>query len=576
MSIDGLFCACLANELKALEGAKIEKISQTGGEELIFQLYSSRRLHLLLSASRQNARVCLVPDMPVKAPLPSPFCMLLRKHLAGGRVERVFAPENERIICFDIKCKDELGYACDRRIYAELMGKYSNLILTGGDGRVLGALYLTDLSFSARAIMAGLPYEGPPRQEKASPRLFQRSEVRGQRSENGRELFLGLCEKNYGCRAADFLLKNIACFSPLTARETAFRANIELLDKRNAEHLWDIAGGILNEAFGGAGKPCIVEDKDGVPVAFSFTLLRQYGAGFRLREHESLSETLCAWFGEKGRKENKDRRSSDLKKLLDNLKNRIVKKMALHMEKLAECAGKDGFRRCGDLIIGSIYLLKQGMEKATLPDYETGETAEIPLDRRLSPADNAAAYYKKYTKLKYAEAAVRQRIEITEEERRYIESVADAAARAETDAEFDELRAELAQAGYIKAARNAKGRKSALLAPLEYKIGEFVLRVGRNNLQNDKLTFSSDKKDIWFHVKNAPGSHAVLQTGGKEPEAEVYTRAAQIAAYHSSQRGNKNTAVDYAPVRFVKKPPGSAPGRVEYTRYYTAYVDGII
>ncbi len=563
MAIDGIFCHRLAAELNgALVGTKIEKINQTGDEELTLRLYGGgNKYNLLLSASRKNARVCLCGEVPPQNPVPTSFCMLLRKHLQNGRITSVFAPEGERIVCLDVESKDELGYPCHRRIYAELMGKYSNLLISDTDkDRVLGALYQTDLTFAARTVLVGLPYEAPPKQDKVLPYGVTEAE------------FIALCQKAPARECGDFILKTFACFSPLTAREAAYRAGC--LGK-NVE---DADSGALyrgfKEVLEGDCAPCIVCDGKGEQTAFSFTALTQYGEGFKTERKESLSQLLCDYFEEKGKKEKHDRHSSDLLRLASNLRERVRKKLALQKESLKECERKEEYKRKGDAIIASIYLLKQGMEKARLMDYESGEELEIELDKRKTPANNAKAYYKKYTKLKNAEVAMTEQLEKTALELEYIESVADAITRAESDSEFDDLRQELERAGYIRG--KAKGKAKLKAKPFVYTVdGGYTLRVGKNNLQNDELTFGADKGDIWFHVKNAPGSHAVLFAGGEEPSALAYTQAAQLAAYHSSLSGAPSVAVDYARIRFVKKPSGAAPGYVTYTHYYTAYVDAV-
>ncbi len=562
MAIDGLFCLRLAAELKdAIAGAKIEKINQTGDEELLFRLYGGgKKYNLLLSASRKNARVCLCGEVPPQNPVPTSFCMLMRKHLQNGRVTDVFAPEGERIVCIDVESKDELGYPCHRRIYAELMGKYSNLLVSDTDkDRVIGALYLTDLTFAARTVMIGLPYEGPPKQDKVLPHSVSKAE------------FTALAEANAHREAGDFILKTFALFSPLAAREVAYRAGA--LGKTLAEADTDALWQSFEELLYSESYPCTVTDSKGETVAFSYTRLSQYGEGFTVERRESLSALLDGYFEEKGKKEKHDRHSADLLRLVANLRTRVEKKAALQLESLRECEKKEEYKRKGDAIIASIYLLKQGMESACLTDYETGEEIEVALDKRKSPSANAKAYYKKYTKLKNAETAMTEQLEKTKKELLYVESVADAVSRAESDSEFDDLRAELERAGYIRG--KARGKLKLRSQPFVYKVdGGYTVKVGKNNLQNDELTGSADKGDLWFHVKNAPGSHVILYAHGEEPSAEAYTQAAQLAAYHSSLSGAPSVAVDYTRVRFVKKPSGSAPGFVIYTHNYTAYVDG--
>lgn len=292
MAIDGLFCARLAEELSSAVGAKIEKINQTGDEEITLRLYGeSGRKSLLISASRQNARACFCPEeAQPQSPVPTPFCMLLRKHLQNGRITAVFAPKAQRIVCIDAEVRDELGYPCRRRIYAELMGKYSNILLTDAEGdKVLGALYQTDITFSARTVLVGLPYEAPPKQDKEDPFSVTR------------QRFSELCISNSGRDCADFFLKTFLMFSPLIAREAAHRAAADgrTVAEAEEERLWHG----FNEVLHCGTFPCRVLDAEGKEQAFSYLPLTQYGAGFTIEAEESLSALLCVYFEEKGRQE---------------------------------------------------------------------------------------------------------------------------------------------------------------------------------------------------------------------------------------------------------------------------------
>ena len=568
MALDGLFCYALGNELNALSGAKVERLNQTARDELFLRLYKEGiKYNLIVSAAPNSPRVALCDkEDPAQTAAPTAFCMLLRKHLNAARITCVYAPDNERIICFEFDSINELGYVEKKRLYVELMGKCSNILLADGENKLLGALYLTDITSTTRHILIGMPYEAPPKQTKRDPFTVTKQE------------FLQLCEAYAEKDAGEFILMSFLCFSPLTARETAFRAGGCLgktVGETGAEKLYDSFVSVIEALESHSFSPCVVKDGEGKMIAFSFTEIKQYGHGFTVEGRETLSEVLNLFFEEKGKREKQRVRSHDIQKLISNIKTRLTRKRVNQLKELKECENGAFYKRSGDLIIANIYALKQGMKTAELYDYETGETVSVKLDERLSPSNNAKAYYKKYTKLKHAAVALEEQIKKAENEEIYIESVADALSRAETDADFDEIRRELAKEGYIadrsrsRQKQRVKGQK-----PLSFVTsGGYPVRVGKNNIQNDELTLSADKTDIWFHVKDHPASHAVMYTGGEEPDARSYTEAAMLAAYHSSVRGAKNVAVDYTPVRFVKKPNGSKPGFVIYNKYYTAYVD---
>ena len=318
-------------------------------------------------------------------------------------------------------------------------------------------------------------------------------------------------------------------------------------------------------------KPCIIYGQDGKATEISFCDITQFG-NVKKEYPETLSEALNIYYEEKSHAERVAARSRDLTKTVKNILSRLEKKLEAQKNDLFECSAKEEFRRAGDAIIGSIYMLKQGMESADLMDYETGEYIKVKLDKRLSPSKNAERYYKKYAKLKRAEAALTEQIVQTEKELAYIESVADLISRLSTAEDFEEMKDELSAAGYLKGRRN-KGAKKQKTKPLKFVTsGGFVVKVGKNNVQNDALTFGADKNDYWFHVKNIPGSHTVLYTEGLTPSDEDLTEAATIAAKHSKATEGSVVSVDYTLARYVKKPPHSKPGFVTYDKYKTAYI----
>ncbi len=560
MPFDALYCSRLAPELKAYVGSRVDKIFRPEAVELDMLIYTPARekKFLIISASMSSPRVSVFSGEREHPSDPDSFIMLMRKHLVGARITDVFAVENERIIVFDLDSADEMGYIQKKRIYAEIMGKHSNIILCDGEDRVISALYQSDITSPTRRIMAGLKYEEPPKQQKRSPKGITEEEFTSVLKENPDKL----CHK--------VILDNFLSFSPLIAREIVYKAfgNTDVISAdADIKKLYESFIAILECP----ATPCIVYDIDGKAVEISFCNICQY-EGMRKEYPKSLSEALNVYYEEKSRNERIAARSRDLTKTVKNILSRLEKKLEAQKHDLFECSSKEESRKAGDAIIGSIYMLKQGMESAELMDYESGEYIRIKLDKRLSPSKNAERYYKKYAKMKRAEAALTEQITQTEKELEYIESVADLISRLSSAEDFEEMKDELAGAGYLKGRRN-KGSKKQKTKPLKFTTsGGFIVKVGKNNVQNDFLTFGADKNDYWFHVKNIPGSHTVLYTEGLTPSDEDLTEAATIAARHSKATEGSVVSVDYTLARYVKKPPHSKPGYVTYDKYKTAYI----
>ena len=562
MAFDGFFCRGISGELnKTISNYRIDRINcQNGTAE--FSLYgdgSKKFLFISLLASANFVSVSNIPFLANDAP--SAFCLLLRKHLINGRTKEVSHVENERIIKFIINSPDELGHLSEKVLYAEIMGKYSNLVLTKG-GRILGSLYSADLVSYKRALIPGLEYELPPAQDKLSAK------------DVGFEKFKSLCQMSADKEAYRFLIDNFFCFSPTTAWEVVYTAagNGDLLvGEVDCRRLYESVLNLYALIDSGSFTPTAVY-KDGKATEFSFTDIHRYG-NLEKRYYPTLCNLASSFFGDKTTRDILKERTADLQKLIQNRIKRIEKKEALQHEELDECKKKDKYRLYGELLTANLYRLKQGEEKCVCLDWCTGKDVEIPLDKRLSPSKNAEGFFKKYRKLSNAEKVIVGQLAESRAEREYLETVLDNVNRCESMEEAENIRDELVLAGYLKKKDKKTQRKE--VKPFEYKTaGGFTVRVGKNNLMNDALTKSAGKNDLWFHVKDFPGSHVILYTDGQEPGDDDYTQAACVAAYHSSVRGGKNIQVDYTRVKNIKKPNGSKPGYVIYDKYYTAVADG--
>ena len=571
MAFDGLFCCAIANELNKWAGARVEKIHQSSQTCFYFQLYhDGKRGNFVVSASASRPILAITEDSVARPDTPTPTCMLYRKHLQNGRFVESAWVENERIIRFAFDAADEMGYVKRKYLYAEMMGKYSNIILTDDKDRIISASSVSDITSSVRRIMAGLPYELPPKQDKIS--VFETDEAK----------FLSLCEEKTGMKACDFLLRTFLGFSPVVAREVAFSSlgdSEREIDSENAKKLFGGFDALKERLNNKNFVPNAVFDTENNGVEYSFLPLSQYGALGENKQYDSFSNLLTDFFGRKEEAVNIGRYSRELVKTVNTHLSRVRKKLVLLKNELEECSSMESVRIKGDVITANIYRIRQGESAVTGMDYENGEEITVALDVALTPSKNAQKYYKKYQKMKRASVMLAEQIKKSEAEADYLESVLSFIDRAASPQELAEIKQELAEGGYIadKSPIAAKKKKTAASKPLSFTTTDGLLvRVGRNNRQNDALTGSADRNELWFHIKGFHGSHVILTPNGTEEPSDLdYTQAAMLAAYFSEKRGSKNVEVDYTRVRCLKKPSGSAPGFVTYEKYYSAVVDAL-
>jgi len=568
MAFDGFFCVAVAHELNAYAGAKVEKIHQSSPSCLYFCLYhEGRHLNLVLSAAASRPLCAVTTEGIAKPKEPTPLCMLFRKHLQNGRLVGAECVEHERIIKLSFDCADEMGFLRRKTVYAEMMGKYSNLILVGDNDRIIGATSTADLTASVRQVMPGMTYELPAPQEKFDALTVSESE------------FLALMAVNGDLQFAKFLISKFFAFSPAVAREIAFAAagDVEItvgeVDKARA---WNSFARVVQMIKDRAFAPHAVYDGE-KGVEYAYLPLTQY-VGMVQKRFDTFSELLLSYFSSKEETVNIRSYAADILKTVGNHLQREQRKIGLQKKELQDCETREQLRKQGDLLMANLYLLKNGMKNANVIDYETGEEVTIPMDGRLTPVQNAQLYYKRYAKMKRASEALTEQIMLTERKIDHLESVLDAVARASELRDLEEIRRELVETGFLKshAVSNPKKKKPTLSKPLTYVTTDgMTVRVGRNNLQNDALTASAEKKDVWFHIKKFHGSHVILVTNGEEPTDRDYTEAAMLAAFHSEKKGSTNVEVDYTRVKFLRKPSGSAPGFVTYETYYSAVVDAV-
>lgn len=573
MAFDVIFATAVAKELDgALAGARVEKVYQPSKEEiLLFCRVGRETKKLIVSSSPASARVCFTETAGENPAAPPMFCMLLRKHLAGAQIENVETVGFERAIKITFACRDELGFECRRYLIAEIMGKYSNIIFTGDDDgkmKILGVTKPVDMTTSSRRqLLTGMIYQSPPPQDKASP------------LDETEEGFLSRFE-NYpqGKDAERFFIDAYLGFSPVVAREIVHRAGCDGMTagEADAKRLASDFLALMEKVKNGEFVPYAVYGTGGEPEEFSYTEITYLpGAGKRF---ESFSALLSAFYGRRAEAEALKNRVGATEALIVTAKKRLTKKLDILSAELEECKDAEKYRRWGELITGSLYMLTGKAGEATVTDYYSDPplAVTIPLDEKLTASQNAARYYKKYNKLKTARTIAAEQAEKARAELEYLKTVEASLALCECAADVSEIREELMKTGYLRRPVQVKGQKPKKTEPMYFhtSLGREII-CGKNNTQNDFLsTKLAEKSDWWFHVKGGAGSHVIMRCEPDEdPDARDFTEAAQAAAFFSDERASANVAVDYTLAKFVKKPSGSAPGHVIYTDYYTAYVN---
>ena len=571
MALDAGMMRFLLHEINStLADGKVEKIYEPIAGEVILQIKKDGVKRLLINAGVSAPRICITAERPENPANPPMFCMLLRKHLSGARLISAEPLGFERAAKLTFDVYDEMGFKSTRCIFAEIMGKYSNIILTDGDGKILGASRIVDFSQSVkRQILPGMKYELPPPQDKTDP-------LESDSSPALRELIFG-ADKD--APAAKYIMSHVRGISSGNAAQIVYnasgRADALIGDCRDA-----LAGALEDFADtlrSYSGEPILIRNASGVPQDFSFIPQTRYGCDSTSEVCASFGELVDKFYSEKSRSERIRHGGSDILKLLSSAEARILRKRAAQTDELAEANDSTKYKLYGDLLTANIYRLHRGDTSVSLEKYTDGTNDEvnIDLDSRLTPAANAQRYYKKYAKGKTAARVLTKQLEASAAELEYLETVKDALSRAESEREIAEIREELRRAGYGSRTRGGKEKKNAAPTVLKFRTsGGYDIVCGKNNTANEYVTFKLGMRDDWwFHVKNMPGSHVVMHCPvGDEPSEKDFTEAAVIAAVYSKAADSTGVPVDYTRVRYVKKPPASKPGYVTYSKNWTAFV----
>ncbi len=564
MAFDAFFLKAVLDELRQTAlGGRVEKIHQPSRDTVILHLRCAQgRQKLVIAPNPAAPRLHFTAASPENPDQPPMFCMLLRKHLSGARLAEITQIPLERLAEFTFDCTNELGDPVQKRLVAELMGRTCNLYLLDEKGRILDCLRRVGLDESARAALPGLMYRLPAPVEKADP--------------SQPESYVNLLTAPGSDILADRLMDTLGGLSPLVCREACLYAAGDT-DARVAGLDIPAAAERLQEFFRTyleSPAPWYVPGPEGTPRQFAFCPIRQYGD---CRQAESFGALLDAFYIVKDQKDAMRQKSQAVRKTLTALCQRLKRKMAIQTQELEKTYDRERLRQLGDILTANLHRVTKGQTSLEAEDFydENMASVTIPLSPLLSPQQNAAKFYKDYARMKTAQKELTHQLEIGARELDYLESVLETLGRAQTDAQLEEIRQELQDGGYLRQTSGKKRMKSPKSDFLRFESTDgYPIYIGRNNRQNEELTFRLARKDdIWLHAQKVHGCHAIISCGGTTPPDDTVTQAAQLAAYYAESAGGQNIPVDVTAVKQVKKAPGGKPGMVIYHTYRTVIVN---
>lgn len=550
MAFDGIITCAMVKELQdKIYLGKIEKVYQPENDELVFHIHTKTgNVKLFASVGSAHARLHFIEENPKNPPVPLAFCMLLRKHLQGGRIVEISQKDSERIIEISLETLNELGFTVSKKLIFEIMGKHSNIILVDmTTGKIIDSIKRVSIDVNrVRQVLPGKEYEYPPVQDKIPFKVITADQ-------------LGAIDAN-----SKAILSQVGGISPAIAWElTAKKDRYGFLQQ------------ILESIASGTFVPRVYLDEKDVPQEFHITDLTEYEDAARRMDFQTLSQCLAYYFDNKASSNRARQKSHDLVKSVTTTLDKLYLKKQRLSEDLLKAENSEDLRLYGELLTANMHLIKPGDKSVEVVNYYDNSTVKIPLDERHTPAKNAQQYFKRYGKAKTAVKEKQIQLEEVDDDIKYLESVLSYLNNTDSVEEIEALRTELIETGYIRRRKTTFKEKKYKPQPHRYETTDgFTVLVGRNNKENDYLTLkTASKADIWFHTKDIPGSHVIVQTDGKELSESGIFEAAAIAAYHSKGRTSENVPVDYVAVRYVKKPAGAKPGMVIFTNNKTVWVN---
>lgn len=575
MALDGFSISNIIYELKnTIIGGRVDKIYQPEKDEIVLQIRNKGNAYkLLLTANASSPRLHfsnIQKENPINAPL---FCMVLRKHLASGKIVDITQPNFERIVNIQVESINELGDYSIKTLIFEIMGKHSNIILIDDKNTILESIkHISFDKSSVREVLPSKTYVLPPSQDKKDPLKTNFDE------------FLYIIKNSIPTKIQQLIYKSYNGISPILSSEICHNAdidpskNIEELSNNQINDLYNSLNNIVMLNTQKQFNPQIIYNENESILdftVFDFNMFKHLNKKY----FSSISELLEFFYKSKDLTYRLNQKSQDLKRLISQNIERCVKKKDIQQKTLKDIENRDTLKLYGELITSNIYAIKKGMTKVKLNNFysENFEEIEIRLDPNLTPAENAQKYFKKYNKEKRTFIALQDQIKQNNEELLYLESVLSSVSSCTDEYDIKEIRAELSEQGFLKRQKNSKNNKqksSKRAKPLHYISSDgFHIYVGKNNTQNDELTLRFAKPlDMWFHTKDIAGSHVIVVSDGKEIPNSTLNEAANLAAYYSKATNSSLVPVDYTPKKFIKKPNGAKPGMVIYETNKTAYI----
>lgn len=571
MAFDGITIANIVHELnRNLLDGRINKIAQPETDELLLTIKTpggQRRLSISASASLP---LIYLTEGNKPSPMTAPnFCMLLRKHINNGRITKIWQPKLERIIHFEIEHLDELGDLCKKELIVEIMGKHSNIIFCNEDGTIIDSIkHVSSQMSSVREVLPGRTYFIPDTMEKSDPLSVSFAEF--QRA---------LTEKPMPLSKAVYT--SFTGISPVVAEEICYLSGIDsaLTPRELSEdlltHLYRQFTLYFEEVTAGHFSPAIYYH-GAEPKEFSALPLTHFSQYIR-KEYDSISRLLEDYYAEKNTLTRIRQKSVDLRRVVQTALERNRKKYDLQAKQLRDTENREKFKVYGELIHTYGYNLEPGAKKLEALNYYTNEMITIPLDSTKTPQENALKYFEKYNKQKRTFEALTSLIEETRDDISYLESVSNALDIALSEDDLTQIKEELIESGYIRR-KFTKKKVKITSKPFHYLSSDgYHIYVGKNNLQNEELTFHfASGNDWWFHAKGIPGSHVIVKTNGEELPDRTFEEAGKLAAYYSKNRGSEKIEIDYIEKKHVKKPKGGKPGFVVYYTNYSLMIDSDI
>lgn len=570
MAFDGFTIANIVYDLnKALTGGKINKIAQPENDELLLTIKNQKNQYRLFLSASASLPLIYFTETNKPSPLTAPnFCMLLRKHIGSGRIVSVKQPGLERVIRFEIEHLNELGDLCTKYLIVEIMGKHSNIIFCSEQDQIIDSIkHVSSHMSSVREVLPGRPYFIPTTQEKKDPLQLSPEEL--MRDVLGKP-----------CTVAKALYTAITGVSPLMAEEVCYRAGIDGgiptdgisdLEKLHVAHTFLR---LIEDGQEGRFQPTIVY-RNNEPLEYASFSLTQY-QDLDCVTFTSISKLLETYYAEKNIITKMRQKSVDLRKIVQTALERNTKKYQLQQKQLKDTEKKEKYRIWGELLHTFGYEAEPGAKELEALNYYTNEQIIIPLDGTLTPQENAKKYFDKYNKLKRTAEALNQLLSETESEIEHLESIATALDIAVSEDDLAQIKEEMTTYGYIKRKYTASGKKTKIQSkPFHYLSSDgFHIYVGKNNLQNEELSFKfASGNDWWFHAKGQPGSHVIVKTNGEELPDATFEEAARLAAYYSKGKKAPKVEIDYTQKKNLKKPAGAKPGFVVYYTNYSMMIE---